>query len=202
MTDAHVVALCGSQRSGSYTRTGVRYALRGAERAGGTSELVDLRALDLPTFDPGAEDAGDAPALRETIRSADAVLLGTPMYHGSYSGVLKNALDYCGFEEFEGETVGLFAVAGGSFPITPLEHLRSVCRSLDAWVLPHQAAIPRARNAFVDDPDAPGDIGRSFEDDGLRDRVETLGRRLVTYADIEPDPTTFESEQNVGAGGR
>jgi NAD(P)H-dependent FMN reductase len=111
------------------------------------------------------------------------------MYHGSYSGVLKNALDHCGFDEFEGKTVGLLGVAGGAFPITALEHLRSVCRALDAWVLPHQAAVPRASSAFE---------GGAFVDDGIEERVATLGRRVVEYARIEPDPSTFESGQNVG----
>jgi NAD(P)H-dependent FMN reductase len=111
------------------------------------------------------------------------------MYHGSHSGVLKNALDHCGFDEFEGKTVGLLGVAGGSFPITAIEHLRSVCRALDAWVLPHQAAVPRASKALE---------GGEFVDDDLEERVATLGRRVVEYAAIEPDPQTFESDQNVG----
>jgi len=103
--------------------------------------------------------------------------------------VLKNALDYCGFDEFEGKTVGLLCVAGGSFPVTALEHLRSVCRSLNAWVVPHQAAVPRSSNAFE---------GDQFRDGDLADRVATLGRRAVQFADIEPDPDTFEGDQNVG----
>jgi len=104
--------------------------------------------------------------------------------------VLKNALDYCGFDELEGKTVGLLAVAGGSFPITTLEHLRSVCRALNCWVLPHQAAIPNVHSAFENG---------EFVDAGTEKRVDTLGRRVVEYADIEPDPATFESNQNEGA---
>jgi hypothetical protein len=55
--------------------------------------------------------------------------------------ILGLALDYCGFDEFEDTTVGLLAVAGGSFPVSALDHLRTVCRAVNAWVLPHQAAI-------------------------------------------------------------
>jgi NAD(P)H-dependent FMN reductase len=112
------------------------------------------------------------------------------MYHGSYSSVLKTALDYSGFDEFEHTTVGLLAVSGGSFPITALDHLRSVCRALDAWVLPHEAAVPNASRRI--------EAGAFVEED-LRERVEVLGRRVVQYATIEPDPRTFESDQNVGA---
>jgi NAD(P)H-dependent FMN reductase len=124
------------------------------------------------------------------VRGADAVLLGTPVYHGSYSAPLKNALDYCGFDEFEHTTVGLLAVAGGSFPTSALEHLRSVCRALNAWVLPHQAALPRVSSQFRD-----GEL----VDETMADRVDTLGVRLVEYANIQPDPMTVEACENVGA---
>lgn len=191
MSDStHVVAVCGSLRDESYTRIALERALEAARGVGASTELVDLRDYDLPVFDADDRDAGDAPELQRTLQSADAVLLGTPMYHGSFASPLKNAVDYCGFDEFEGTTVGLLAVAGGSFPVTALDHLRSVCRSLDAWVLPYQAAVPRAREVIEDG---------TFGDADLEERVATLGRRAVRFANIEPDPTTFESGQNVGA---
>ena len=185
-----VVGIPGSLRDESYTRLGVTRALDGATRAGGHAELLDLREYDLPTFDADRDEAGDANALKSRVCEADSVLLGTPMYHGSYSSTLKTALDYCGFDEFEDKTVGLLAVAGGGFPVTALEHLRSVCRALNAWVIPHQVALPRAYAQFED-----GDL----TDDGLDERTLTLGRRAVQYADIEPDPDSFEGTQNVGA---
>ena len=186
----HVVGVAGSLREGSHTRTALRVAIEAAASTGGSTDLIDLRDLDLPIFNSDEKDAGDAPALRERIRAADAVILGTPMYHGSYSSVLKTALDYSGFDEFEHTTVGLLGVSGGSFPITALDHLRSVCRALDAWVLPYEAAVPNAGSRIEDG---------AFVDEELARRVGTLGRRVVQYARIEPDPHTFESDLNVGA---
>jgi len=186
----HVVALCGSLREDSYTRKALRIALDEAETRGASVDLIDLRELDLPLFDGDDRDAGDAAELRERVSRADAVVLGTPVYHGSYSSVLKTALDYCGFDEFENTTVGLLCVAGGSFPITSLDHLRSVARSLDAWVVPHQVALPKARSKF--------DGERLREADDV-ERVRTLGQRVVEYANIEPDPPCPESAENVGA---
>lgn len=190
MTDTVVVAVCGSLREKSYTRMGLETALEGAEAVGADTRLLDLREYDLPTLNPDRESQGDSETVTREIRESDSVLLGSPMYHGSYSGVLKNALDHCGFDEFEGTTIGLLAVSGGSFPLTALDHLRSVCRALDAWVLPHQAAVPNAHAAFSD--------GRP-RDEGLDDRIRTLGRRAVEYSNIEPDPPTFESGHNEGA---
>jgi NAD(P)H-dependent FMN reductase len=186
----HVVALCGSLREKSHTRTALERALDAAENRGATTGLIELRELDLPVYDADDGEVGDAPELTRRVRAADAIVLGTPMYHGSYSSPLKTALDYCGFDEFENRTVGLLAVAGGSFPITALDHLRSVCRALDAWVLPYQAAVPNASSKIEDG---------EFVDSGIEERVAVLGRRTVEYATIEPDPPCFESEENVGA---
>ena len=189
-SDTHVAAVCGSLREGSYSRTALRRALDEAENAGASVDLVDLREFDLPVFDPDIDDQGDGAELTERVGRADSVLLGTPVYHGSYSSALKNALDYCGFDEFENTTVGLLCVAGGSFPVTSLDHLRSVCRALNAWVIPHQVALPRARDKFDE---------TELVDDGDADRVKTLGRRAVEYANIEPDPPCIESTENIGA---
>ena len=163
-----VVAVAGSLRDHSYTRLALRRVLDAAAEAGADTDLLDLRTFDLPPLDPDVEEQGDSAAFARCVREADAVVLGTPMYHGSYAGVLKNALDYCGFDEFEDTTVGLLGVAGGAFPITALEHLRSVCRALDAWALPLQVAVPNSGNSFAD---------AGFADEDLAARVRRLGGR-------------------------
>jgi len=189
MVDPRVVAVCGSLRDQSYTRVGLQRALDAAGERGASTDLVDLRDLDLPVFDPDADEPPGAAAMCGRLRDGDAILLGTPMYHGSYSSPLKTALDYAGFDEFEDTTVGLFAVSGGAFPVTALDHLRAVCRALKAWVMPHDAVVPRARDHIEDG---------AFVDDRLAGRVDELGRNAVQYAGIAHDCETFEGDQNVG----
>jgi len=186
-----VAAICGSLRDASYTRRALVHTLEAADEHGATTDLIDLRTLDLPVFDPDADGGENAATLTDRVGAADSVVLGTPVYHGSCSSALKNALDYCGFDEFENTTVGLLCVSGGGFPITALDHLRSVCRALNAWVVPHQVAIPEARDEFD---------GDRVVDDSVQNRIDTLGRRVVEYARIEPDPPCLESTENVGAG--
>ncbi|APW97157.1 NADPH-dependent oxidoreductase [Halobiforma lacisalsi AJ5] len=181
--DVYIVGLCGSLAPDSGTRVIVREALAAAERAGAETTLVDLREYDLPMFEPHRPDAGDAPELRRHVDRADGVVLGTPMYHGTVSSPLKTALDYCGGDEFEETTVGLAAVAGGSFPTPALEHLRSVARALGAWTLPHQVGIPDSHERFAD-----GEL----VDDDLRERTRRLGRELVDYAGVTSYPEVAE----------
>lgn len=191
MKDVHVIAIPGSLRNESYTRLSLEVAMAAADDYPNvTTRMMDLREYELPIFDGDDDDAGDAPVLRDRVAKADSVLLGTPVYHGSYSSTLKTALDYCGFDEFETTTVGLLAVAGGSFPTSALDHLRTSMRALNAWVVPHQAALPRVSSQFKN-----GEIS----DKGLQQRIETLGQRVVEYAHIEPDPRSFEAQSNVGA---
>jgi NAD(P)H-dependent FMN reductase len=191
MSDVRVAAVVGSLREDSYSRLACERALAAAGGYEGVeTDLIDLRDFELPVFDADDRSAGDADELARRVQAADSVILGTPVYHGSYSSALKNALDYCGFDEFDETTVGLLCVAGGAFPTTTLDHLRSVARAVNAWVVPHQVAIPRAREAFAN--------GELLDED-VADRVDTLGRRMVEYATIEPDPRTLEAKQNVGA---
>ena len=185
----HVTGLCGSLRDASYTRVALRHALDEAAAFGATTTMIDLREYELPVFDPDNRDTGDANRLQKELQTADSVILGSPMYHGSYSGALKNALDYSGFDEFENTTVGLLGVSGGRFPTGTVEHLRSVCRALNAWVLPHQAVVPSASSQFEDG---------EFVDEKMAERVAVLGQRTVEYANIEPDPPSFRSSENVG----
>ncbi|MBX0349177.1 MULTISPECIES: NADPH-dependent FMN reductase [Haloarcula] len=179
-----VVGVAGSLNDGSVTRKATECALAAARQRGARTELLDLREYDLPAFDPNATPPADVEALTDRIEAADAVLLGTPMYHGSYSSPLKTALDYCGFDEFDDTTVGLLAVSGGSFPLPALEHLRSVCRAFEAWVLPHQAAITDSHAIDGALPDAD------------RERLTELGERAVAYAGIDP---SHPAEQCPGA---
>jgi len=171
-----VTGLVGSLRDESYTRIAIARALAGGESVGAGTELVDLRTYDLPVFDPNDRDAGDAEHLQRTVGDADAILLGTPMYHGSYASPLKNALDYCGFDEFRDTTVGLLATSGGGLPGGTFEHMAAIAHTLNAWVLPRMAAIPSAYD-HIDD----GEV----VDDDTADRLDDLGGALVTWAGIE-----------------
>src|SRR5262249_43182115 len=90
-----VVGICGSLRRGSYTRQALTIALRGALESGARTRLVDLRDYQLIFCGQEAEGASleGVHRLRREVAQAQGIILGTPEYHGSFSGILKNALD-------------------------------------------------------------------------------------------------------------
>ncbi len=173
-----VVGLGGSMRPGSYTTAALKIALQGAEEAGAETRLLSLAGYDLGLH-LGNKDAcrerTDVRRFRADIKAADGLLIGTPEYHGSFSGVLKNALDFLSFDEMEGKMIGLVGVSGGAMgAFDAMNGLRSVGRALHAWVVPQQAAIPEAWKVF----DASGEI----RSESLKKRILEVGREVARFA--------------------
>ena len=175
-----VVGICGSLRKKSYTRMALQVALRGAEGAGAEAQLIDLRDYQLVFCDGG--DRGDelpkdVVRLCDDVRRAQGILLATPEYHGGYSGVLKNALDLMGFDEFEGKMIGLVGVSGGNMgAFGALSALRSVGRALHAWVVPEQAAIANVDEVFDDKG--------VCKNEAIERRLKAVGRQVAKFASL------------------
>ena len=145
-----IVALGGSLRPRSLTYFTLELALNKVAKYDIATEIVDVRKLRLPfcrgeSFYP---DYPDVEILRNTIRSANGLLLSTPEYHGTVSGVLKNTLDLLEEEHMVGKVVGLIAVVGGVHSTNALNTMRLICRQLHCWVLPDQLVIPYSDENF------------------------------------------------------
>ena len=152
--------------------------MKGAEELECQAKLIDLRDYQL-LFCDGKDDESQFPKdvfrLREEVKQAHGIILGTPEYHGGYSGVLKNALDLMGFEEFEGKMLGLLGVSGGAMgAFGAMNSLREVGRALHAWVVPEQASIPQAWQEFDD--------AGNLKNPKLDERVRQVGRQVARFA--------------------
>jgi FMN reductase len=170
-----VVGISGSRRPGSYTRMAVETALRGASEAGAVTRLIDLRDYTLLFADGGDAVTPHLEQLRREVKEAQGLILGTPEYHGSFSGVLKNALDLMGFDEFEGKMIGLVGVSGGAMgAFDALNSLRNIGRVLHAWVVPEQASVPEAWKVF--------DESGAIKDKRIEERLLEVGRQVARFA--------------------
>jgi NAD(P)H-dependent FMN reductase len=172
-----IAGICGSLREGSYTKMALTIALKAAEGPTCETDFIDLRDFQLVFANGMGDKGGISPEIqrfRDRLRIADGAIIGTPEYHGSFTGVLKNALDLTGFAEWEGKMIALIGVSGGRIGAhNALNSLRDIGRSLHAWVIPEQVAIPEAHKNF----DADGNL----KDQIIEKRLHELGRQVSRF---------------------
>jgi NAD(P)H-dependent FMN reductase len=168
-----VVAVSGSRREHSSTRKALQVVLSAAREEGAETELIDLRAVDLPLYHPDVDEQGDSRRLKRQVRDAEAVVIGSPVYHDSYSSTFRNFHDYCSKDEFADTAVGLVATAGGGSFGPTLEHLRSTVRGVHGHTVPEQVGIRGASRKFD---------GGTLTDSDLRQRLDELAAAVVAEA--------------------
>ncbi|MFC7440936.1 NADPH-dependent FMN reductase [Laceyella putida] len=169
-----ILAVPGSLSEQSTTHMAVAIVANAAEKMGATVEIFDLREYPLPIYD-GREESfypETVHLFKQKMLEADGFILASPEYHGSISGVLKNALDFIGARELEGKLVALLGTAGGALGATnTLNTLNIICRTLHAWPLPSMPSVPQSYMAFKSDG--------TLKDEKLQQRLEDLGANLV-----------------------
>ena len=168
-----IVGINGSLRPESYSYQALQQAVERVRALGAEVEILDLRTMELPFCNGGDEypDFPDVEKLRETVKDADGLILATPEYHGSVSGVIKNALDLMSFEHLAGKVTGMISVLGGQSNSNALNDLRVIMRWVHGWVIPEQVAIGQAWQAFDDE-------GKLL-DEKLSQRLDKFAQSLV-----------------------
>jgi chromate reductase len=141
MTDSlKVIAISGSLREKSYNTALLREAQRLAP-AGMTIELASIR--EFPLYDADLEARAFPQTVKDlnvAIAAADALLIATPEYNFSFSGVLKNAIDWLSRPPLDKALAGkpvAIAGAGGRLGSARAQyHLRQVCGCLSMLPVP------------------------------------------------------------------
>jgi NAD(P)H-dependent FMN reductase len=185
MTAAHplkVLILLGSPRAASNTARVAGLVAAAVRAAGGEVGLVDPRQLDLKV--PGIDEHAGANAaiaadLRGRVARADAVLLATPEYDGSYSAVLKILIEHLGYPSaLLHKPVALLGVAAGAIgAVTALEHLRGLCVHIGALVMPEAKSLAAAHKLF-DEHGACADAALVAECTAFAGAILAFARRL------------------------
>ena len=168
-----VVAIPGSLREGSYNRLLLRAAARIAPAEMSIEVYGDLPAV--PLFDEDLErDTGGGPpaviALRNAVREADGLLISTPEYNQSMSGVLKNAIDWLSRpgpdEVLVAKPTAIMGASGGRWGTRLAQaNLRQVLTATESLVMP-QPAI------FVAEAGKVFDERGSLQHDLLRQQLQ------------------------------
>ncbi len=122
MADTKVLALVGSLRAASINRQLAELATEATPD--GVAVTIFEGIGDLPFYNeeiddvmnPEAPSLAPVAALRAAAAEADAALVVTPEYNGSYPAVVKNAIDWLSRPFGDGALKGKpLAVIGGSF---------------------------------------------------------------------------------------
>jgi FMN reductase len=174
MSDSlNVMAVVGSLQEESITRVAVRHVADGLEAAGCTVDWLDLAEANLPMVNTDTTfGAAHYAPLKARVEAADVFVLGTPDYHGSISGAMKNFLDHF-WKEFTGK---LFApmVASHEKGLTAHDQMRTVARQCYAWSLPYAVS-------FMEKEDiADGQI----VSEKFRDRLEMMIADVQVYGQL------------------
>lgn len=154
-----VVGIGGTTRPTSSTESCVRFVLEALEERGvATSAFGGPELSRLPLYAPERpERTDDARRLVTALRQADGVVIGSPGYHGTVSGLVKNALDYTedlNRDErvyFTGMPVGCIATGWGwQAVVSTLQTLRTITHSLRGWPTPLGAGVNTSTPIFDD----------------------------------------------------
>jgi FMN reductase len=192
-----VVGIGGSVDPGSQSERAMRAVLQELEAHGATTQSFTGTEIDFPPYHTGATLPEHAGAYLEAVRAADAVVLSSPGYHGTVSGLVKNALDY--LEELrtdarpylDGRAVGLIAVAHGwQAAVTTLVTLRQVTHALRGWPTPIGITVNGAETRFADDGAvtstttvAAGSSSQSVSGrSGVAGSIEVMAQQLLGFA--------------------
>ena len=180
-----VVGIGGTIGGVSSTERALRIALDAAEREGFRTRMfggADMARL--PLYDPRATSrTADEEAFVDAVRQASAVIIASPGYHGSISGVVKNALDL--LEETAKDArpyladmpVGLIATAyGWQATGSTIAALRSIVHALRGWPTPFAAAI----NTQITKFDAEG----GASDPAVVEQLGLIGRQVARFAPL------------------
>jgi FMN reductase len=177
-----ITGLGGSLAGVSRSRAALRTALDGAANAGAETELLDIRELNLPMYDPDDDElTDDAARLIESCYAADGLVWSSPMYQGTISGALKNALDWLhvlGDRDppfLHDKVIGLISAAGGTQGLQAINTMEFAVRALRGWAVPYVVPVASAARVF----DRAGQI----RDEGVELQLKTLGSEVVRVAE-------------------
>lgn len=172
-----VVLLSGSSQKHSHTLALAKTIAAELINNGAESEVIDIVELGLPApdtnFHKNPEDHPDQKVrdLAAKVNQADAIILLSPVYHNSYSGTLKTALDHLAIKNFMGKPMA-FGSHGGNRTTQPIDQLRIVARGLNAIGLPSQVCTTEEDYIEADD-------GYELVAEDIKERIEGIAASIV-----------------------
>lgn len=177
-----VVGIGGTAGGMSSTERALAVAMKTVSARGVDTQMFGGDFLaQLPIFVPKApERTPEEIEFVDAVRRADGLIIASPGYHGSVSGMIKNALDL--LEEtardtrvyLSGMPVGLVVTAyGWQATGSTIAALRSIVHALRGWPTPMAAAINSSASRFGDDG--------TCEDPAITAQLSLVGDQVADF---------------------
>ena len=181
MKAPRLVAFSGNVRRPSKTRALVEFVAAQVAR----TRRIDLRTYDLIDAGPGLGAAYARPDLPlpaarivDAIETADALIVGSPVYKGAYTGLFKHLFDFVEPDALAGKPVILTATGGGPRHALIVEHaLRPLFGFFTALSVP--TAVYASDADFHDGALVAGAVS---------ERAQSAARQLVSFLDPPAEP--------------
>ena len=145
-----IVAFSGSVRPDNYSDKALAIVVDELEQHPNVViHQIDLGKINFPLPGRPLQDPL-VKEIQQLLRNATGVVIATPEYHGTFSSLIKLAIENLGYPNaLKGKPVALLGVAGGRIgAIKSLEHLRSVGSHVGALILPSLISLDRVRDRF------------------------------------------------------
>ncbi len=147
-----IAIITGSVRMGRQSQKVAYYLEQKLNEREISVDLIDLGEYTLPLLRERVgrhpEPPEDAVEISDRLDKSDALILVSPEYHGSVSGVLKNALDYFR-KEFQGKPIGVATASAGGFGgINASNQLQHIILSMGGYPMPQKLLVPKVQDAF------------------------------------------------------
>jgi NAD(P)H-dependent FMN reductase len=142
-----IPVILGTTRKGRMSVHAARFVFGQLQnREGITSELIDIRDLNLPIDDAG--EAVKDPRFSVAMERADAIVIVSPEYNHSFPGLLKHVLDSC-LKEYIHKAAGIVGVSAGVFGgARVIENFQPVLRELGLVSIFWDVNFGTVQNAF------------------------------------------------------
>ena len=182
---AKILFLSGSTRQDSLNKTLARAATEIAKAHGASATFADLRDFPMPLYDGDLEAESGLPEAAKDLKKLfvehDAFFISSPEYNSSFSGVLKNSIDWISRPHEENEAflkafTGKVAAIGAASPgalggLRGLVPLRMLLGNISVLVIPEQLALGNANEKF--------DSDGNFTDSASQTTVTRIVKRLI-----------------------
>jgi NAD(P)H-dependent FMN reductase len=175
-----IIAFAGSLRKDSYNKRILQIVTQKIASMNVNITILDLNDYDFPLFNQDLEAEPGMPLkvrnFKQAIHSANSIIIASPEYNGSITGVLKNAIDWASrkvdpkeetYEAFARKPVGIISASPGYYGgLRGVMHLRDVMMTLGSVVMPENISIPGAHEI----------------NDGKIFRLETFAENFINFA--------------------